>query len=117
MKFAIMVYEPAEEFAARSDPGRAGPYWNSYTAYSQELVAAGVAAGGTALQPPQLGTTLRLTGDKRQVQDGPYADTKEQLGGLFVIDVPGVDEALNWASRCPAARTGAIEVRPVLEMP
>ena len=117
MKFAIMVYESTEEMAARTDPARAGVYWNAYTAYSQALVAGSVAAGGTALQPPHLATTLRVPKDRRLVQDGPYADTKEQLGGMFLVDVPNIEEAVNWAAKCPAALTGAVEVRPVLEMP
>jgi hypothetical protein len=63
-----------------------------------------------------VGTTLRQRDGKRQVQDGPYADTKEQLGGFYEIDVPDLDTALDWAARCPAAATGAVEVRPNLVM-
>ena len=55
-----------------------------------------------------------MRGGKRQVQDGPYADTKEKLGGFFIIDVPDLDKALEWAARCPAASTGSVEVRPTL---
>jgi hypothetical protein len=116
MKFAILVYEPLTEMSARSDPDRSANYWAAYTAYSQGMVAEGVAAGGTALQPPHLATRLHLRDGKRHVQDGPYADTKEQLGGLFLIDVPDLDAALEWAAKCPAASVGAVEVRPVLEM-
>jgi hypothetical protein len=63
------------------------------------------------------GTTLRVRGDKRQVQDGPFADTKEQLGGYFVIEVPDLDSALEWAARAPCASTGGVEVRPVFTAP
>lgn len=59
---------------------------------------------------------MRLQGGQRQVQDGPYADTKEQLGGYILIDVPDLDTALDWAARCPAAAYGAVEVRPILPM-
>lgn len=59
---------------------------------------------------------MRLKGGKRQVQDGPFADTKEQLGGYIVLELPSLDAALDWAARCPAAATGAVEVRPVLAM-
>jgi hypothetical protein len=116
MQYAILVYEPPAEFSARTDPERQAAYWGAYQAYSQALKEAGVAAGGTALQPPHLGTSLRVRGDKRTVQDGPYADAKEQLGGMFLIDVPDLDKALEWAARCPAAASGAVEVRPVLPM-
>jgi hypothetical protein len=116
MKFAIMVYESAAEMSARSDPARAEAYWNAYTAYSKALVEGGVAAGGTALQPPDLATTLKVRNGEQIVQDGPYADAKEQLGGFFVITASSVDDALKWAALCPAAQSGIVEVRPVLEM-
>ena len=72
--------------------------------------------GGAALQPPAVATTVRQRDGKREVQDGPYAEAKEQLGGYCVIDVPDLDQALAWAARCPAASTGAVEVRPNLPM-
>jgi len=72
--------------------------------------------GGTGLQPPPLATTIRLRDGKRQVQDGPFGDTKEQLGGYYVIEVPGLDQALDWAARCPSATNGSVEVRPNLTM-
>lgn len=72
--------------------------------------------GGAALQPPSAATTVRQQNGKQHVQDGPYADTKEQLGGYFVIEVPDLDKALEWAARCPAAAAGAVEVRPNLSM-
>jgi len=117
MKYAILVYETPAELAAREDPPRAGAYWAAYTSYSQALGAAGVAAGGAGLHPPMTATTVRLRDGSRQVQDGPFADTKELLGGMFLIDVPSLDEALAWAARYPAATTGAVEVRPVLSPP
>lgn len=117
MQYAILVYETPAELAAREDPARAGAYWAAYTAYSQALVEAGVARGGAGLHPPAMATTVRLRGGQRQVQDGPFADTKELLGGLFLIDVPDLDAALEWAARCPAAATGSVEVRPQLPPP
>jgi hypothetical protein len=117
MKYAILVYETPAEVAAREDPARMGAYWAAYTAYAQALGAAGVAAGGAGLQPPSMATTVRLRGGQRQVQDGPFADTKELLGGMFLIDVPDLDAALVWAARCPAAATGSVEVRPQLPPP
>jgi hypothetical protein len=117
MQYAILVYESPAELAAREDPARQGAYWGAYTAYSQALVAAGVAAGGAGLKPPTAATTVRLRGGARQVQDGPFADTKEVLGGFYLIDVPDLDAALEWAARCPAAATGSVEVRPQLPPP
>lgn len=114
MHYAILVYESPADIAAREDtlvPDAA------YIAYSRALVEAGVAAGGAGLQTPSVATTVRLRGGERQVQDGPFADTKEILGGFFLIDVPDLDTALEWAARCPAAATGAVEVRPTLPPP
>jgi hypothetical protein len=70
---------------------------------------------GNGLQQPGAAATLRLRDGQRLVQDGPYADTKEQLGGFYLIEAPDLDAALAWAARNPAAATGAVEVRPVLE--
>ena len=117
MHFALVVYETPADMAARSNPETAPAYMGASLAYSQALQAAGVAAGGAGLQPPALATTVRLREGRRLVQDGPFADTKEQLGGFFVIDVPDLDTALQWAARCPAAATGSVEVRPALPPP
>lgn len=115
MKYAIIVYETADDFAAREDQ-RAPDYWGGYGAYAQAMQAAGVAAGGAGLKPSHAATTVRLRGGSRQVVDGPYSDIKEQLGGFFLIDVPTLDEALAWAEKCPSAKTGSVEVRPLFEM-
>jgi hypothetical protein len=80
-------------------------------------MGAGVVVGGNGLHPPHASTTVRMRDGKRQVQDGPFADTREQLGGYFVINVGSLDEALEWAGRAPCAATGATEVRPVLPPP
>jgi hypothetical protein len=116
MKYTILVYETPAELAARADERSKPAYWGAYRAYTQALKEAGVMVGGSGLQPPAVGTTVRQREGKRQVQDGPYADTKEQLGGYYEIDVADLDTALDWAARCPAASTGAVEVRPNLAM-
>lgn len=82
-----------------------------YGAYIGALKEAGVFVDTDRLQPVQTATTLSLRGGAKTVQDGPFADTKETLGGYFVIDVPDLDAALAWAEKCPAARTGKVEVR------
>lgn len=117
MQYAILVYETASELAAREDPARAEQYWGAYTAYSQALVAAGIARGGAGLHAPGSATTVTQRDGQRLVQDGPFADTKEMLGGLFLIEVPDLDVALEWAARCPSATTGSVEVRPMLPPP
>ncbi len=114
MKYALIMYESPADVAARENPAEQGRYWGAWSAYVKAINEAGIAAGGAGLQGPATSTTLRLRGGKRQVQDGPFADTKEQLGGFFVIDVPSLDVALEWAARAPNAPSGAIEVRPLL---
>lgn len=116
MKYTILIYETAAAIGARTDAGAKDAYWGAYRAYTTALREAGVMTGGAALQPARTATTVRQHGGKRQVQDGPYADTKEQLGGFYEIEVPDLDKALEWAARCPAAATGAVEVRPNLAM-
>lgn len=82
-----------------------------YGAYIGALNEAGVFVDTDWLQPVQTATTLSLKGGTKQVQDGPFADTKETLGGYFVIDVPDLDAAMAWAVKCPAAKSGKVEIR------
>ncbi len=113
MKYMLMFYEPITEFARRE--GTAAPaYWQGWGAYIAAITEAGIMTAGHGLQVPDTATTVRVRDGARQVQDGPFADTKEQLGGYFVIEVPSLDEALQWAARAPAALSAGVEVRPVL---
>jgi hypothetical protein len=114
MHYMLMYFEDASAFAQRDDATKAPAYWASWTAYVDAIARSGVMVSGNGLQQPRAATTVRLRDGKRQVQDGPFADTKEQLGGYFVIDVPDLDAALEWAARSPAAAYGTVEVRPVL---
>ena len=84
----------------------------AYTAYTQAMTKAGVLKGSARLQPSSAATTVRIVNGKPQVLDGPYADSKEQFGGYFIIDVADLDAAIAWAARCPGASHGAVEVRP-----
>jgi len=90
--------------------------WNeaeaAFNAYLQALDEAGVLVAAEVLKPVANATTLTLKEGRLQVQDGPYADSKEQLGGIFVIDVPDLDAALAWAEKCPVAHWGTVEIRP-----
>jgi hypothetical protein len=114
MQFALLVYESPESFASRTkDLPDTDPYLGAWRAYHKALVEAGIFVGGDPLEVPATGTTVRLQEGKRRVQDGPFADTKEQLGGFTILELPSLDAALEWASRCPAASAGAVEVRPL----
>jgi hypothetical protein len=117
MRFMMMFTETAEDFACRSDPARAPAYWAAWMSYIGALQAAGVTVNGAGLQPPETATTVRLRDGRRQVQDGPFADSKEQLAGYFLIEVADLDVALDWAARSPAAASGSVELRPILPPP
>jgi hypothetical protein len=116
MNYSILIYETAADFATRNDPDpkKREAYWAVWPAYVEALKKAGVFVSGAGLQTPDTASTLRFHGDKRHVQDGPYAETKEQLGGFFIIDVPDLDAALDWAARVPRSPGRVFEVRPNL---
>ena len=117
MKYAILIYD---ENTANPDPAPPDPaVWAEimaeYNAYSQALTDAGVNQGGEALQPNPTATTVRVRDGRTMTTDGPFAETKEGLGGFYLIDVRDLDEALAWAARCPGAGYGSVEVRPVID--
>lgn len=116
MHFAMLIYEPEEGYAERSKPENE-EFWSPWRKYQQALLEAGVMVTGAPLQQPSAtATTVRIRGGNRHVQDGPYADTKEQLGGFIILDVPSLDVALEWAAKCPASTYGAVEIRPVADL-
>ena len=88
----------------------------AYLAYTEALKKSGVHKGSNRLQPTSTATTVRVANGKSQVLDGPYIESKEQIAGYYLIDVPDLDAAISWAARCPAASHGAVEVRPVWAM-
>jgi hypothetical protein len=110
MKYALLVHQPQEYFDRRDDAAAIA----AGRAYGEALQAAGVFVGGGGLESPLSATTVSVRDGKRQVHDGPYAETKEFLAGFGIIDVPDLDTALEWAARHPAAAHAAVEVRPVL---
>lgn len=112
MQFALLIYHSQEEFEVRKNEYN-DPHLSAWRAYYKALVGAGVYVSGDALEVPETGTTVRLRDGKRRVQDGPYADTKEQLAGIIILELPSIDAALDWAARCPGAVAGAVEVRPL----
>ena len=112
MQYAMLIYEAPEDFARRKNDDD-DPYIGAWRAYYRAMVASGSYVGGNPLHLPETGTTVRTKGGRRQIQDGPYADTKEQLAGFIIMELPSLDAALEWAARCPASALGAVEVRPV----
>jgi hypothetical protein len=115
MQYILLLHAEEARFS-RMTPAEQQQGMAAYMAYSEALVAAGAMKGSNRLQPAATATTVRIVDGKTQVLDGPYADSKEQLGGYFLIDVPDLDAALSWAARCPGASHGAIEVRPIWSM-
>jgi hypothetical protein len=117
MQYMLIHKETAAEVGKRSDPEAAPAYWGAWNAYIGAMAQAGIIVSGNGLQEPNNGTQVRVRDGKRVIHDGPYADTKEHLGGYFIIEVPSLDDALEWAARSPSAATGSTEVRPVLPPP
>jgi hypothetical protein len=112
MKYILLIAETQVEFDLRNDPEKSPAYWAAWKAYSEALKTAGVMVSSLGLPSPKTATTVRVRDGRRQIHDGPYAETKEFLGGFAVLEVPDLDAAIAWAARCPAAGYGAVEVRP-----
>jgi hypothetical protein len=110
-----MLYSKEAHWATMT-PAQQEQGMAAYKAYTEALKKAGVLAGSNRLRPTSTATTIRIEDGKSQVLDGPYVDSKEQLGGYYLIDVSDLDAALSWAARCPGASHGTIEVRPVWNM-
>jgi len=115
MQYLLLLHADEAGFG-RMTPEQQQQGMAAYMAYTEALIKAGAYKGSNRLQFVSTATTVRVVEGKTQVLDGPYADSKEQLGGYFLIDVPDLDAALSWAARCPGASHGIIEVRPVWEM-
>ena len=117
MQFMLIFKETDADIAQRNDPQAAPAYWGAWNAYIDAVGQAGIIVSGNGLQPPHTSTHVQIRDGKRRIQDGPYADTKEHLGGYFIIEVANLDDALEWAARSPNVSTGTTEVRPVLPPP
>ncbi|ADL00815.1 YciI family protein [Brevundimonas subvibrioides] len=118
MHYALLIHEPEAESYPE---GEASPSWHAildaHGQYGMQMGEAGVFVGGAGLKSATTATTVRVTPSGRTVHDGPFAETREQLGGLYMIDVPDLDAAIDWAKRLPIARNGSIEIRPMLPPP
>lgn len=112
MEYMILIYNDERNYGSATEAQLKAMY-QEYGTYTQDLIKAGVMKGGSELKPVATATTVRIRGGKVLTTDGPFAETKEQLGGYYLIDVPNLDEAVKWGSKCPGAKTGSIEVRPL----
>lgn len=115
MKYILLIHTDESVFQSVSR-AEAERMTAPYIAYAEALRQAGAMVGGERLQPTSVASTVRVANGKTTVLDGPYAETREQLGGFFMIDVPDLDAALSWAARCPGASHGVVEVRPIWTM-
>ncbi|WP_354043372.1 YciI family protein [Devosia sp. UYZn731] len=109
----LLVYWTEAEHAAASD-GQKAESFAAYTAYAEVLRQSGALVTSAGLQPSSTATVVRAPDSRPALWDGPYVESKEQLGGYFVIDVPDLDAAIAWAVRCPGAQRYAVEVRPLM---
>ena len=113
MKYLLLIHGDEARLNAAT-PATASRVDVEFAAFNEALAKAGIMLGRNRLQPTNSARRVRVANGRTEVVDGPYSDTKEQLGGYYVIDVPSVDEAVAWAARCPAAKFGTVEVRPIL---
>lgn len=113
MKYMILIYADENGWAQMS-PDEQTQAYGAYMAYSEALVAAGKMVSGDELKPVATAKTIAVRDGKASVKDGPFADTKEQLGGYYLIDVATEAEAIQWAQKCPGAQHGAVELRPCM---
>ena len=114
MQYALTIYDDQSKWSDRPpDASRATS--EAYGKLTEEMRSAGVLRAGEGLQPVTTATTVRVPNGERIVTDGPFAETKEQLGGFYVVDCKDLDEAIEWASKIPTAVTGCVEVRPVIQ--
>jgi hypothetical protein len=112
MKYAILIYGDEAQLGETPEEAMKAVL-DEWWGYEGQLQEAGVKLAGEALQPTATGKSVRAQDGKTSVSDGPFAETKEQLGGFYLLDVKDEDEAIEWARKCPGAKFGTIEVRPV----
>src|SRR3984893_7361109 len=116
MKYMLLIYDE-EQIWARMGEAERNQMFGEYMQFSKEIRASGHHLEGAPLQPTSTATSVRIRNQKRLVTDGPFAETREQLGGYYLIEAKDLDEATGIAARIPSARLGTIEVRPVMTMP
>ncbi len=116
MRYIILIYSD-ESGADQVSEAQFAEVMGAYNAYTAELQSKGLMEGGEALHPTKSATTVRVRDGKTMTTDGPFAETKEALGGYYVLKCKDLDEAIEYAAKCPGAMVGSVEVRPVMEFP
>src|SRR5262249_22104715 len=116
MKYALLIYAAEREFAEKSQEEQ-GRIYNDYMGYTVELKKSGKMLSSDPFAPTSTATTILVRKGRTVPTDCPFADTKEQLGGIYIVDVKDLNEAIDWASKIPDARTGSIEIRPIMNVP
>lgn len=115
MKYLLAIYEDEANFPGAEE----GEAWRDvlakHTEFSGALAQAGITFSGAGLQGVHAATTVRTTAGAQAVHDGPFAETREQLGGFYIIEVPDLDQAIAWARRVPLVKGGSVEIRPIVE--
>lgn len=114
MKFMLLIHGDEQAMMAATQVDNAGMS-PDYAAYNAALIKAGAMLAGDRLRPTTTATSIRIRDGKTEVVDGPYAETKEQFAGYFMIDADSLDQAVAWAQRCPSSRFGTIEIRPIVD--
>ena len=114
MRYLCLIYDEEKKMAAMSK-GEQDAFMGEYFGFTEDIKKSGHYIGGEALQPVGTATTVRLRGGKMSTTDGPFAETKEQLGGFYLINAKDLNDALQIAAKIPSAKTGTIEVRPIQE--
>ena len=112
VKYILLIYGDEREWTSMPKEEMAKVY-AEHGAYGEEMVKAGVMRGGYELQPVATATSLRFTNGKAKTYDGPFAETKEQLGGYYIVEVDTLDQAIEWAEKMPAMGSGTVEIRPL----
>ena len=115
MRYALLIYASEQEWANQAEEESQAQF-QEYMAFTKDIVDRGIYKGGEALQPIATATTVRVRDGERLTTDGPFAETKEQFGGYYVVEAKDLDEAIEIAARIPDVRGGSIEIRPIMEM-
>jgi hypothetical protein len=115
MRYALLIYASEQDWAAQSEE-ESQAVNQEYMAFTKDIIDRGLMKGGEALQPTATATTVRVRNGETLTTDGPFAETKDQLGGFYLVDCKDLDEAIEVAAGIPDARRGSIEVRPIMEI-
>ena len=115
MKYALLIYANERDWAAQSEE-QAQAVNQEYMAFTKDIIDRGLMKGGEALQSTATATTVRVRDGETLTTDGPFAETKDQLGGFYLVDCKDLDEAIEVAARIPDVRRGSIEIRPIMDV-